>query len=926
MSSNEKQTEKRIIKVSVRGLVEFLLRSGDIDGSRGGWADRRAMLAGGRVHRKLQKKRGTGYQPEVPLRYEKEYENFTLVIEGRADGILTEYQDDADGNPAERKNAADRNPAARQDSGGAILTSPREGTDGTGGKNSRKSGEKVKKGKKGKQGKKEKQEKREKRTPSKVTIEEIKGVYADVSKMEEPVPVHLAQAKCYAFITASQQNLPEISVCMTYVNLETEHIRRFSESYTQEELDLWFSDLLDSCRKWIEFRVRWDGLRDESMKDLEFPFAYRKGQRELTADVYRTILRRKQLFVEAPTGTGKTMSVLFPAVRALGEGVAVKIFYLTARTVTGTVAQEALHILRSCGLSCKSLSLTAKEKICPLEVCDCRPAACPRAKGHFDRVNEALYEMITEQDDFSREAVLAQAEKWNVCPHELQLDLADFADVVICDYNYVFDPNARLKRFFGEGSRKDDYVFLIDEAHNLVERGRDMFSADLTRREFLNMSGEVKKFTGKDRGQAAGASTGMTGKSTGTTGESTGMTGKATGTTGESTGMTGASTGMTGEFRESLAKLRKGIARCSRLMFEMRKNCTQDGTMDFPEVLATALMNLSGAAEDVLTGLKEDPQSEFRQSLLAFYFRITAFLNMSELVDEHYMICQQALPEDVSDYRIRLFCVNPAANLQQCLDRGRSAVFFSATLLPVRYYRSLLSGRTDDYAVYIPSIFPEENRLVVIGRDVSSRYRRRSPEEFRRMALYIREVTSCRRGNYMAFFPSYTLMESVAGAFAELDGAPAILMQKRSMTEADREDFLEKFSRGREDTLVGFCVMGGIFSEGIDLAGDRLIGAVIVGTGIPQVCFEREILKKYYDDRGEDGFGYAYRYPGMNKVLQAAGRVIRTPDDRGVIVLLDDRFTKEEYRGMFPREWERVEAAQVKNVGAIIESFWKSRG
>lgn len=799
----------------MRGLVEFILRSGDIDGTRGGWADREAMLAGSRAHRRIQKKRDVGYRAEVPLQFEKNYPLFTLTIEGRADGIETK----------EENGTAD------------------------------------------------------------VTVEEIKGVYADVDAMEEPVSVHLAQAKCYAAILVLQQDLPVISVCMTYVNLDTDKIRRFRETYSAEELVEWFENLIDDFYPWAEFRVRWEEKRDSSMQDLPFPFDYRPGQKQLAADVYRTILRRRQLFVEAPTGVGKTMSVVYPAVRALGESIAVRIFYLTAKTVTRTAAAGAFAVLRGKGLSLKTLTLTAKEKICVSDdAAECDPSMCPRAAGHYDRVNRALYEMITEEDDFSRENILAQAEKWQVCPHELQLDLAEFADAVICDYNYVFDPNARLKRFFGETAKKDDFVFLIDEAHNLADRGREMYSAGIRRRDFLDAAKSVRTYV-KENGSADQDS------------------------------------------------LKKALSACSRLMLNLSRSCHGMEQISFPDELEVKLMHLSAQMDEMMTRLRGRKDAGFRRSMLEFWFTIQEFLYIAGLIDENYLIYQMIT--DDGDYCLKLFCVNPAANLQKCLDRGRSAVLFSATLLPVRYYRSLLSGREDDYAVYVPSSFPEENRLVVIGTDVSSLYRRRSASEYQRMAAWICAVTSGRRGNYLVFFPSYAMMDEVL-AFCMKDSdvrkgaaeknTPEYLVQKPGMTEEERVAFLGRFRADNDRTLIGCCVMGGIFSEGIDLAGERLIGALIVGTGIPQIGPERELLKEYYRKRGADGFGYAYRYPGMNKVLQAAGRVIRTAGDRGVIVLLDERFSRQEYRDIFPREWKNVRTATVHTIGGLIEDFWKTTG
>ena len=426
------EEKKKEIRISVRNLVEFILRSGDLDNSSGGFGERDAMQAGTRVHQQIQKKRGADYRAEVPLVHEKEYEHFILRVEGRADGM---YED---------------------------------GTT--------------------------------------TVIEEIKGTYRDLETMEEPVPVHLAQAKCYAYIYGLQNRKEEMGVLMTYTLLSSEEegllrpltkeevkpehsnwrIRHFLQTYKLPELEQWFDELLDAWFIWAEFQYQWQKARDASMQHLEFPFPYRKGQRELVSGVYRTILRKKELFVQAPTGIGKTMSTVFPAIRAIGEGCGDRLFYLTAKTITRTVAEEAVSILKEKGLQFKAITLTAKEKMCILDEPECDPIHCPRAKGHFDRINAAVYEMLTECDSYTREEVLRQAEKWNVCPHEFQFDVASWVDGVICDYNYAFDPTSKLKRFFAEGT-KGDYIFLIDEAHNLVERGRDMFSATLVKEEILKV-------------------------------------------------------------------------------------------------------------------------------------------------------------------------------------------------------------------------------------------------------------------------------------------------------------------------------------------------------------------------------------------------------------------------------------------------------
>ena len=785
--------EKPKVRISVRNLVEFILRSGDLDNSRGSSGDKEAMLKGGRLHRKIQRSMKGNYQAEVSLKRESEYEDVIIQVEGRADGIFTE--------------------------------------DGE------------------------------------FWIDEIKGTYGNLQAMEVPVPVHRAQAMCYGWIYGEKEGLSQIGVQMTYSHLDTEDTRRFREIFSMEELKNWYQKLLDDYHKWISCSLSWKKERNASMKDLQFPFPYREGQREIVSGVYHTVSSKKTLFVQAPTGVGKTMSAIFPSVRAIGEGKGETLFYLTAKTITGTVAWEAFHTLRENGLKFKVTAITAKEKLCFLDSPECTPEKCPYAKGHFDRVNDAVYELWTTEEVYSREVIRAHAEKWQVCPFEMCLDLSVWVDGVICDYNYAFDPNVHLKRFFGENI-SGDYIFLIDEAHNLVERGREMYSAEISRQTLFTLRKKIRKH---------------------------------------------------------FPKLARALDKASRQMLELEEDLKASQNpyqvLSNPGVLPVTFLTISGELEEILE--EKNLEEELRKEILEFYFVVRDFLNVSELVDENYVVYTECFGEN--DFRLRLFCVNPAANLSEYLKKGRSAVFFSATLFPMLYYRELLTTETDAYGIYVQSPFSAKNRRILIGSDVSSRYTRRNHTEYRKIAEYISRCVWQRQGNYMVFFPSYRLMEDVYQVYEEEFSVDWVrcIRQNSDMTEREREEFLEEF-QSREGTLVGFCVLGGIFSEGVDLTGESLIGAIIVGTGLPQIGSEREILKEYYDRKKQSGFDYAYRYPGMNKVLQAAGRVIRTKEDRGVILLLDDRFLGRDYGEIFPREWKDRSSCRLNTVEEAVSRFWRS--
>lgn len=693
-----------------------------------------------------------------------------------------------------------------------------------------------------------------------IVIDEIKGTYRDLSRMEAPVEVHLAQAKCYAYIYGQQHGQMRMGVRMIYADLETEELRYFEETYTMEELSGWFRDLMAEYGKWVSFESLWQERRAESLKKLIFPFDYREGQKDLAVSVYRTIARKKRLFIQAPTGVGKTLSVLFPALKAMGEGLASRIFYLTARTITRTVAVDALDLLRQQGMELKTVVLTAKEKLCVCEKPECDPDHCPRAKGHFDRINQAVYELwTTGPDACTREVILESAERYQVCPFELSLDLAVWVDTLICDYNYVFDPNVSLKRFFADGV-KEDYLFLIDEAHNLVERGREMYSASLEKEAFLQMK---RLLRGK---------------------------------------------------REGLTKALDG---CNRYLLTLKREC-ESGFQILPQVGGFELQ-LQRLSAELDKYLEQPVPEEIREQVMEFYFSVWNFLGICDRLDDNYVIYTDFSEE--GHFWLHLYCVRPAENLRQCLDCGTATIFFSATLLPVNYYKDLLTGNLEDYAIYAKSPFDPANRLLLVGTDVSSRYSRRVASEYERMARYIHETVTVKTGNYLVFAPSYQVMEQVADRCVAYEDMECI-RQESGMAEEEREAFLKKFEKERNHSLVGFCVMGGIFSEGIDLTEDRLIGALIIGTGLPQMCREREIVKEYFDKKGMDGFAYAYQYPGMNKVLQAAGRVIRTEADRGMILLMDDRFATISYQRLFPREWEQHAYCQVDSLAGQLQEFW----
>lgn len=782
--------------------MEFLFREGDITSGGSGVRDTEAMQLGSKIHRKIQKSMGLGYEAEVSLftlqKIEsKEFgETFDLKIEGRADGIF------------------------------------REG--------------------------------------DRVLIDEIKGVYLDVNELEEPVFVHKAQAMCYAYMVAEAENLPEIDVQVTYCHLETEQIVRFQETFTRLAITEWFRDLMDAYEKWAVYEYDWKKKRNQSIRQLSFPFEYRPGQKELAAMVYHTIKDKKKLFIEAPTGVGKTITTVFPAVKAMREGIHDRIFYLTAKTITRTVAEECFALLGEQNLCLKPLTITAKEKMCILDKVSCNPEDCERAKGHYDRVNEAVYDMLVHEEKMSREIMLQYAEKHQVCPFEMGLDAALFADAVICDYNYVFDPNVYLRRFFS-AEKKGNMVLLVDEAHNLVERGREMYSARLVKEDFLAVKRIVKATMRHEKRP---------------------------------------------EVQYLLRKFEKSLEAVNRCLLNWKHECDEFEVISDTGMLEFQLLRVLG---DYELFAKEYPVLPERDTLLEFYFNVRRFVAVLENMDEKYRTYLDY--DEERNFRIKLQCMDPSGCLENVMERVRSTIFFSATLLPIRYYREQLGGKKEDAAVYAKSVFSSEQRKVLIARDATTKYTRRGPSEYEKIARYIECFVSAKEGNYLVFFPSYSFMDQVVTRLQEREHR-RLLVQGTDMREREKEEFLEAFDSESEDSVIGCCVMGGIFSEGIDLREDRLIGAVIVGTGLPMVCNERELFKNYYEEKKGSGFDYAYLYPGVNKVFQAGGRVIRTVSDKGAILLLDERFMQKQYQELFPREWFPYEVVNCEEMGRVLGEFW----
>jgi len=696
-------------------------------------------------------------------------------------------------------------------------------------------------------------------------IDEIKTTTLPLEHIYKQHPQHLAQGKCYAYMyLQALENPPEmISVQLTYYQLESEEIQRHKWDFTSDELINFFDDLISKYGQWLRFEREWKILRDDSISKAAFPFeTFRKGQRELAIATYRIISAQKKLYVTAPTGIGKTLSTIFPSIKAMMEGKVEKLFYLTAKTITRTVVEDAVGLMANQGLRFKSITLRAKDKICPNEEYICNPEHCLYAKGHYDRVNDALMDML-KQDIITPDVTLKYSKKHKVCPHELSLDATLWCELIVGDYNHVFDPVAYLHRFFGSEKKYEEknYVFLIDEAHNLVERVRDMYSATLRKGAFSHIQNRLKD---KDP--------------------------------------------LSKEIRKTLNQINTYLKDMGKKNGQAYSNVEQAHDKVFQ-----ALVTLFGAAAELWLAAKKNGKHELQDEILSLYFDTTKFLMISEMYDEHYTSIAEISGTDVA---ITLFCLNPSNIIADRLERGKSSIVFSATLAPLRYYKEILGGSNEDAMLSLPSPFDPSRLLTIVHSGISTKYSDRE-SSYAPIAEAINTVVSNKKGNYMCFFPSYEYMHRVHDLFCENNPNIKTLPQKNGMTEEERIGFLAGFDCNNPETLVGFVVLGGIFSEGIDLKGDRLIGSIIVSVGIPKITLRQNLIKDYFDQKYEQGYDYSYVFPGMNKVLQAAGRVIRTEADSGVILLIDSRYATLKYRNMLPDHWVNIH--MVRNLGGLEE-------
>jgi DNA excision repair protein ERCC-2 len=693
-------------------------------------------------------------------------------------------------------------------------------------------------------------------------VEEIKTTRGDLGHAAAAEkPTHWGQLQVYAFFYARERGLETVDTRLTYYQLDTGETLEVDRRFARAELEDAVETLVSRYLDWMARVFSWIRCRNETIAAATFPFpSFRPGQREMAVAVYRAVLGKSDVLAQAPTGIGKTQAALFPAVKALGEGACERIFYLTARTTGRRLAEKALAELRLKGARLRATTLTAKDKICFNPEKACNGAECEFARGFYDRLDAALGEAL-ELQEMSREAVEALARKHRLCPFELSLSVARWSDVVIGDYNYVFDPRVYLRRFFDEDGSTS--TLLVDEAHNLLDRAREMFSAELSSAEFSAL------------------------------------------------------------FRLPVVKARPPLLRSLRRVRaafrELREGARAAGGSYSGDSPPTGLLGpLERFVREVERALVPGALASGAEKRLVLngLFASTWFAKIADRWDDGYTTCYEANGREV---RVKLFCRDPAPRLAERFKTVRSSILFSATLTPPGYFRRTLGLTSEALAIRLDSPFPRENLRVLLATGIATTYRRRVETEGD-VTRALSEFVRSRHGNYLVYFSSYEYLEAIRRRFANDCPEVALAVQTREMAEEEREAFLARFEPGGE--LVGFAVLGGFFGEGIDLPGERLEGVAIVGVGLPALSPERDRLRDYFEREERAGFEYAYLFPGMTRVLQAAGRVIRSETDRGAVLLVDQRFRERRYRSLFPPDWIPLQVYGPTEIRRELEHFW----
>ena len=780
-----------LINLSVHDVVDALLRKGSIDTRV---FSSSTMQEGVRLHSQFQSEQTDNYLSEVSVKTSFSFDDYTFVIDGRADGIIVDENS--------------------------------------------------------------------------ITIDEIKTTVEDLDKFyEDNKEWHLGQAKFYAYIYATEHDIKNIKIRLTYISqIDYKKKKHIYFSYQYDDIKNYIFNLMNDYYEMISFFLNQNKERAKNLKDLAFPYpSYRQGQKDMIEFLEDAIEKKKFVYIEAPTGTGKTASSLFPFLKKLGDNNE-KVFYLTSKNSIKLVALDNIRFFNANGAKIKAITISSKENMCINDKKrQCNPDECPYAKDYYSKINELVRKTVEEKQVLDYNDILYLGEKYMICPFEFQLDLSLYYDVIIADYNHLFSPTAHLSRFFDQG--KKPYYLLIDECHNLPGRVREIYSSSLAYYDFYDVLKDLRKHT-----------------------------------------------------KGTLA-LRKNINNIIEYYKEIDLTEMKEemGCIRIDDVGGYFIKLLNKFVTLTKELFKDHPEIN-SQLLVELYYNTLTFLELPSEEDtfaSYYTVSNKKVME------INIVCLDSREYIKNAKRIFESGVFFSATLSPINFYLDLFKAEDVSSSLILPSPFPKENFNVMIHPLISTLYKDRS-----NTLIYLKEAiinfVSEKTGNYFIFFPSYAYMTSFLSIFHN-DDSFDIYVQDSMMKEDDRNKFLSKFKKNPDKTCLGFVVMGGSFSEGIDLVDDRLIGAIIIGVGLPKLCYKNDLLKNYYSEEGS-GYDYAYTYPGINKVMQSLGRVIRSENDVGMVLLIDTRYQAPFYKNIINDKYPQAQLVFSGNdIKRLVKKFYERR-
>jgi DNA excision repair protein ERCC-2 len=741
-------------------------------------------------------------------------------------------------------------------------------------------------------------------------IEEIKSVLnlQEEFRREDLPESYFLQLKIYLYLWSQVHEIKDVAGSLVVISCENQKVSVVEVASDPETVHTFIQDQIERIILENEKSCRRKAEQASQEGTIHFPFSQMRRHQDTMIEVVGSALQgRQHLLVSAPTGIGKTVAALYGSLQfAVKNGLS--IFFLTSKTTQQRIVVDTLRLLTSKSISTdptggessapfNSLILRSKEKSCANDVVCCHEARCPYAKNFFGKLERsALRSFFADVPVITPELVYSRAVEAEVCPFELSLELVSQVHVTVCDYNYIYDPRVSLQGLSGLDPSR--IILIVDEAHNLYSRAREYYSPelDLQRIQILkqhalsSVSGFELPFqqslAGNEQVQAE-------------------------------------TKPLSRNFLKELAEFVSGIEgyveELGELFPEIQENPQAAISFD-REFFREQKSTLDELMQRYLVEQRRWGSWQDEDQILDFFYSFARFCAVLELAGDEFV---HVLDVSANTPKLKIICLDPSSQLKKINKKYYSVLAMSATLTPLEFYCDVLGFDRSSRTLSLPSPFPPENRKILVIPDVSTTFRQRDKHIFR-IARIIEDVVAIHRGNYFVFFPSFAFMDLVAQHLNSSDYK--LLVQSRVMADHNRNSLLEKLSVQGEAHLV-LAVQGGIFAEGVDYPGELAIGAIVVGPGLPKVSFETELIRRYYEENCSKGFEYAFLYPGMNRVVQSAGRIIRTETDQGIFVLLDRRFSFENYMSLFPRDWYDSSPQELisKNYGEELRKFWNSR-